>query len=1856
MVNQAPAVASLTTEDLLCPLTTIRDTLLRPDSDTISIPKLRALLARHKQRISTPWNAYEPRSNTAREAIKKATFTLPQTEVAFTVADNVRKIALEVSDLLDMNEYAAFLATRSYLDYSLDEETSEERIVDRVVLWVAEETLAVPQIALAVLKLSDDETPLGNLAYDVRVEAIGEPEKYIEGLFRGFSVLAQKEVDERKRKMDALFWATLQLRLQEILLNLLFVLVYQIPKRSAGISEGLIRGCVMSAFGTSQANGDIWEENSEAQAIALRIRDLMVVIAIESLCLGQIISPSDPLESLDLNTLIQSQKTIASVHDFLVEQSTDLEPHIPEAAPGTVPLPLWPMPIICLVWSMVLRSLDPAVAPSSTVDGATTWQGMAVRALRLPSGLFPWVETILSGSLFEGALQGTGGEEGAFYRKVFKDVLVGLTELVQLESIADRPGLYRSWELLFGGGSPSASSLSAADFWIADFQYEERRAVLDRSHFPYQPTNLPRTLAALTGQGESDVFGTDAASQVHHYFTNLPSITHAYEPAWCRGLGTEAGVEVVEAAHTLVLPGGESIPRGSKGVIIFENGSSQVMWVNQIISGWSLLLEILQAAAGLRPIDEKTQASADQLEDSVYLSVRDLDIQQPSTEILAAGLKLLRNILHATPYLKATFLTHLIPEEHMSSGQALLQLALTVLHQSRIAELAMDVGVVSDAVDVVEALITAPSSNVWPALRASGFFDASGKRKASVAGLVQAESVQGHHHLTTSLLRLVLTLVQNASHVPEADTVILTSALRLVFFDIWNNFLTWRYSDVAKKYELSSLVTAIFDTVLSHPLSPDSEKPTPAAQILIDLFISSTSPLTYRPLIEAVTQSNLLVPRLINSRRPADAELVVKCLDEAMSFLATLLRASFLIGSPSSALPKSLLALPVSSAALNKIQLVDSLFEIASTPMAQTSNVLSVLVTLRTYIEVTGGEAQRPSLASMLRSPSKTFGDIVEASQKSDDFDVKAATWHLLASIVSNQPGCVLSVLGHNENELTGPLKDAVAEVESWEEIFRDAPHLIAAVLNFIQSALRSAGADSAIGILRKNKQFWQNVFDLSTRIVPAPPSFALSLHSEDFVPRIKRYAYSVQAKANATSLLAAELAYAMNNDDEDEPETKARELVLSLFRNDLALQEAGLMACHTSCVPQLHEEQERKIKECGGNLNVLKTARVGCEREFGQSYLYDGVITVPESSSKQATANSALDLLNLNWSMLDADIALTRSFRLLTENIAAWAEGDALAMTAAIKASIAIAENVAEEYREGDIMLAIQVERLSILAVLLETALDPQEEHKPDTLLVQQLSTYIYSVINSHSFPPIISLRQPDLPAIHQPALRILFLLLQHLSSSESTASSVASREAIVDAGTVFALESADIVLDSIVRKVQLAFVPILSMVVGVICAISRLSTSANTWLDRVQGVNLVSRSLDVLVRARITDGQIPLHISSILLLHLALAGNPSSAEKLAVSGILPAYSDNAIIAEAEMGKIEAPSSQGNTVHDAWCGMLLVVKALLATLPDTASFTRTDIVPFLRVCSAQMQRAFAWNGETPLSIPALEEMELVVDIQYGVACALGPRSLDDYAVPALALLKGIRFAFSHPRLFSTLVVPSSEEEREKLEEELAVVEEKQDVDLLDVRRTPIIAGRATTLLRLLRTIILTLTVLTRSWEALRDAIESERIKDFILLPEDENASGTSSDPVGIINDIYVIVQNILERLPSLTPTLGGQYNMTPSASSTQQIRDIASQLLESTALVSYTQLSLRHALLSPEERGFETEEVGMDLDGESSTTKRRMSLSQGGSKEGMVIRELAGDLRGMLIGEGGMMGVLRNMADRAFGAEGEEP
>ncbi|WWC63886.1 uncharacterized protein I303_106491 [Kwoniella dejecticola CBS 10117] len=1889
-------------DDYLCPLTTIRDTLQKSDPSSIYIPKLTALLSYHEKKLTAPWAPFDPPSAKSKAAISKASFSLPYSEVQFSVDEKTRSLAAKLTEILNINEISSYLLISSYDTFSINELTEDDEqdmILERVLLWYSEEILALPQIILTLLKLSNDndikQTSLGDLASGFVVDIIGEDTSaYIESLFRNFSMLAQRSLDDKQRGSTSLFWATHQLRLQEQYLNLLFVLLIQSRFRPSIISEGLIKSAIMSSFGTSQANREIWETDYECTEISTRIRDLMLIIALEALCLSEIVSPQEGNLSDDeamqdriQDTLLHDKSKIESIHHCIIDYSNDLTPHHPEPDLTSTPLPIWPMSIICLAWSIVLRSLPQDRLPTN--DHGVTWQDMAIRGLRLPSGLFPWLEVILSGPLL-GSDRDTIPDSGAmdvglFLRKVLKDLLVGLSELVQLESIADRPGLYRSWELLFGGGSPSNAAILSADYWIDDFPYQERRSVLDRSQYPYQPTHVLRLLSSLVGSptadNPSEEYGTDPAAQVHHYFTNLPTITLTVESSWCKYVGKdENGKETVESTKSLILPGGGSIPKGSRGFIVGAANSSQVMWTNQIISGWPLFLEILQAASGLKSLDERARGDSASPTDTVYLSVRDLGIQSDTTEILAAGLQFLHSILHSSTYIKATVLTHLSPDGQFTSGQRLLHLALTILQHSRNNELSFDASTISQAIDLIQSLITSPESNVWPALRSSGFFDATGKKRGSVVALIQADSTKGEHTLTASVLRLVLTLVKNADHIPDSDTILLRSALHLVFSEIWSNFSAWRYKDVAKKYELSSLLVGIFDTILSHPLAADGNGPTPAAQVLIDLFVTSTSPLTYRPLVDAITQASYLIPRLIGSRRNADAELVATCLDETLSFVATLFRVSSMMATSAMALPKSLCGLPVALPSRDKVQLVDALFEIAVTPAAQVTNVLNIVKTVRVYLEVISQDPHKPSLASMLRNPNETCEKLTELAAKADDPDVRSAVWDLLSTIVSTQPGCVSACIGRPEGDQPGStLKAAVEEITNWTQSFKEAPHTLSAVLSYLQSIMRSAGADKAIANLRKNSEFWQGVFDLSTRIVPAPPSFSLSMHSEDFTYRIQKYAHSVQAKANATSLLSSELSYALNNDNEDEPETKARTLVLSLFRNNSALQEASLMSTHSSCVPELHEEQSKKIVGCGGNLGRLKTVKLSSEREYGRDYLYDGSVIVPSSTTQQSTVNLALDLLNLNWSMLDADIALTRSFRQLAESISVWTEGDSLAINAALRAAVAISETVAEEYRGGDVMLAIQVERLSILAILLETALDAEESRSPDSELIKQLSTYMALIVNSQTFPPIVSLRHPHLPTIHQPVLRILYLLLQAISSSETTTSNVSTRESLVDASTIFVLESADIAFEAVIKgstalpdsatsnKGQSVFAGNLSMIIGVICELSKLASGANSntsslWLDKVQGFNLIGRSLEVLVRTRVVNDRLPLHISSILLLHLALAENPTTCEKLAISGLLPSYSDNAIIVQAEHGNIVPPSSfgLGNSTHDAWCGMLLVVKALLSTLPDTLSFAKNDVIPFIRVVNQQILSCLSWDGETPISLAALTELELITDVFYGIASALEVDSatrfhgiMQNYSISAIELLKNINYALSHPRLLSTLFIHASEEERFNLEAELRTIgdqdESGSNTNLFDFEKTPIIASRSTFLLRVIRNISLTIIKLTKSWEILSTSQEEldERsnsdLERLILSVAEHN---DTHDPIEIINDIYTNVANITTVSSSNDDTEAGYLSK------------IQNQILETSSLIASTQLLLRHSLLPEHEKRVDQE--NMDLDSDVSpmtmTSKPRRQSSGGhanaGSKESLTIRELQNDLQALLARQSGMRGVIRSKLEKVFGTD----
>ena len=449
--------------------------------------------------------------------------------------------------------------------------------------------------------------------------------------------------------------------------------------------------------------------------------------------------------------------------------------------------------------------------------------------------------------------------------------------------------------------------------------------------------------------------------------------------------------------------------------------------------------------------------------------------------------------------------------------------------------------------------------------------------------------------------------------------------------------------------------------------------------------------------------------------------------------------------------------------------------------------------------------------------------------------------------------------------------------------------------------------------------------------------------------------------------------------------------------------------------------------------------------------------------------------MLNLNWSMLDADIGLTRAFARLTDAAMQWTDGDAMTAEPALKAAGQLADLIAGEEQGGDVMLAIQSERLELLRLLLEMACSEDATNDRQQLL--NLCVGVRKIIESSLFPPLASLHQKGLPALHRPLLRIVFLVIQAISRLGAP---ILSIDATIESATSFTLDVADTVLDNLVSRSDAPWTlsEDLGSIVGVLCEVTR-TPNAEIWLDKVAEHNLVNRSLELVTRISIENDHVAPYIPSILLLHLALASSPVFAERLAVSGLLPSYSHNAIAVEAEQGRLVSPTPTPtpNTAHGAWCGMLMVVKALLASLPrpSAANLARAEVLPFMRVATPQILYSLSWDGEDPISGPALDELELVTDICYGIAQAIGPNEslLDQIQVPLINLLKSIRGALGHPHTLSKSFIPSTEEERSGLESELATLDEIQDPHLLDFANRPIVAGRVARFLEIARSSVL---------------------------------------------------------------------------------------------------------------------------------------------------------------------------------------
>jgi nuclear pore complex protein Nup188 len=794
-------------------------------------------------------------------------------------------------------------------------------------------------------------------------------------------------------------------------------------------------------------------------------------------------------------------------------------------------------------------------------------------------------------------------------------MLVGMTELLNVENIPDQAGLHRAWELTFGQvsqarldqyrradlqGSPGTQLMLCSDFWQVDYPVEIRRAVLDQSRYPFQPSGLLDVLRALAVPDINDMvaeslFGLDPTHHACDYFNSFSNATFVTPSSAYTLIGVDqTGRKMVRSTQPISLPGGLDIPRGTTGIRLTGDDLPPVITWNVTMPGWKLLVESMRAASGLPP-----SPTAAPTEGNIQLSVADLysGTQPPSsTDVLSSGFLFLAAALRPSSSLTIELLRVLAPAEY--TVHPLVEIALSVLNSF---DSSYDPSLAVHALKLLSNLVVAPETNAWQALKTSAFFGGYGRKRSPAANLLQA-SQKGDHSIAIAFLRLVVSLVETSSSYPEEDLV-LPSALHIVFTDIWSLFPGWRYEHIGTKFEIASLVFEIYLTILRHPLSRRSDNITSTAQSVINLFVSEASPLTYRPIVDIITQAPSTLRGMVARHREGEARWIVESADKALVLLQSLFRVASSLQIPTTSLPYAIMGVTVVSPLSQKTQLLDYLLDLTNLPSTQPMTTLLSLQTVRSYLESIAHDPKRPSVAGLLRDPSQSFQRLSKLAAESESLETQAAAWQLLSTVLVTQTGSATAVVKCEDGgEATGVLKSAIDYILTKQASFIEAPHVMAAALSFVQAVLDCPSLSLPISILRKQPNLWEAVYEISHRLVPSPPTFQLSMHADDFAARIWQYAYSIQAKANATTLLATELGLSV---EDEGPETKAQSVVLSLFRNAANLTEAAALASHSSCDPLLHEEQLHNLQECGLSLKGLKTIVLPAEREYGSTYLY---------------------------------------------------------------------------------------------------------------------------------------------------------------------------------------------------------------------------------------------------------------------------------------------------------------------------------------------------------------------------------------------------------------------------------------------------------------------------------------------------------------------------------------------------------------------------------------------------------------------------------------------------------------------------
>lgn len=360
-----------------------------------------------------------------------------------------------------------------------------------------------------------------------------------------------------------------------------------------------------------------------------------------------------------------------------------------------------------------------------------------------------------------------------------------------------------------------------------------------------------------------------------------------------------------------------------------------------------------------------------------------------------------------------------------------------------------------------------------------------------------------------------------------------------------------------------------------------------------------------------------------------------------------------------------------------------------------------------------------------------------------------------------------------------------------------------------------------------------------------------------------------------------------------------------------------------------------------------------------------------------------------------------------------------------AAAAFAAVIGPISEEARVGTFVVGLQNQRYLLLQTLLEATW--VGDWSADTRWLRSTLRPFAAIFNSGSFPLTLPFEEPSTPSYYRPLVNALVLFLRYTREADRR-----------DQASEIALDLDDFlraVIPIITQLLSDVFTTVqsdptalasedLDMIVSAINGLMAHPLAESRCLANLEESGLILRSCEIISRPGLAT---PSVLKSITRLHWTIAQIPSGAEKLSAQGVLRVYAGTSLLQNLSVHPDLLTSDVD--LQTVWTTMLSIARSLLQTLPYTAEYVATEILPFVDTMHRRIASALAWQLEGDALLVQLAEIHSILEILLHIArdvevdLSLSKHLLQRYSKLVLAYLLSATNALNQPTVIRMKVV-----------------------------------------------------------------------------------------------------------------------------------------------------------------------------------------------------------------------------------------